>query len=185
MIGWICHIVSLRFVMNPDCFYCYLPSPVGDFLIAGTDETLAFTGFTSGYQQRTPDSDWIQDASPLTYAVEPLQAYFDGESVDFKIPLGPVGTPFQQQVWTALQAIPHGSTCSYGDIAIAIGRPGASRAVGAANHANHLPIVIPCHRVIGADGSLTGFGGGLETKAVLLRLEGCVLPDRDRQLDLY
>lgn len=100
-----------------------------------------------------------------------LAAYFAGELTDFNLVLAPEGTDFQLAVWTALQKIPYGETCSYGDIANRIGKPEASRAVGAANGQNPLPIVIPCHRVIGSNGSLTGFGGGLDCKQFLLRLE--------------
>jgi methylated-DNA-[protein]-cysteine S-methyltransferase len=100
-----------------------------------------------------------------------LAAYFDGRLTEFDLPLAPKGTPFQLEVWTALQSIPYGSTCSYSDVAKKIGRADAVRAVGAANGQNPIPIVIPCHRVIGANGSLTGFGGGLKMKAQLLDLE--------------
>jgi methylated-DNA-[protein]-cysteine S-methyltransferase len=100
-----------------------------------------------------------------------LDAYFSGASKAFDLPLAPKGTPFQVEVWTALQTIPYGATCSYGDIAKQIGRADAVRAVGAANGQNPIPIVIPCHRVIGANGSLTGFGGGLPMKQWLLAHE--------------
>lgn len=100
-----------------------------------------------------------------------LEAYFEGKLVDFDIPMELVGTDFQKDVWTALCDIPYGETISYGELARRIDRPKASRAVGAANGANHLPIIIPCHRVIGANKSLTGFGGGVETKQFLLELE--------------
>ncbi len=100
-----------------------------------------------------------------------LEAYFAGELTDFSLALAPRGTPFQLSVWQALREIPYGATRSYGELARAIGRPKASRAVGAANGSNPLPIVVPCHRVIGSSGKLTGFGGGLEAKAILLSLE--------------
>jgi methylated-DNA-[protein]-cysteine S-methyltransferase len=100
-----------------------------------------------------------------------LAAYFEGRLTEFDLPLSPKGTPFQLDVWTALQSIPYGSTCSYSDIAKKIGRADAVRAVGAANGQNPIPIVIPCHRVIGANGSLTGFGGGLPMKKWLLAHE--------------
>ena len=156
----------------PQLYYDYVKSPVGDFLVAGTDKALHFSGFTTGHQQREPADDWIRDNQPLVYAIPQFQAYFASEPVDFNVPLNPVGTHFQQLVWTALQSVKFGHTASYGDIAKLIGKPGASRAVGAANAANHLPIVIPCHRIIGANGSLTGFGGGLDTKERLLQHEG-------------
>src|SRR5690606_26909033 len=110
-----------------------------------------------------------------------LEEYFAGTRRDFELPLSPQGTQFQRNVWRTLAAIPYGRTWSYRDLAQRIGRPSAMRAVGAANGRNPLPIVLPCHRVIGADGSLTGFGGGLPTKAFLLRLEGS-LPEGSREL---
>lgn len=98
--------------------------------------------------------------------------YLKGERQVFDLPLSPVGTPFQMEVWNALGNIPFGQTRTYGEIAAAIGRPAAARAVGMANHRNPLPILIPCHRVVGADGALTGYAGGLEMKRALLALEG-------------
>ena len=100
-----------------------------------------------------------------------LQAYFDGALTAFDLPLNPQGTPFHRKVWAALQEIPYGETRSYGQMAAALGCPGAARAVGGANHHNPIAIIIPCHRVIGADGSLTGYGGGLDMKDWLLRHE--------------
>ena len=117
----------------------------------------------------------------LLEARRQLDDYFAGTRRDFDLPLSPRGTEFQRNVWRTLAAIPYGSTWSYRDLAQRIGRPAAMRAVGAANGRNPLPIVLPCHRVIGADGSLTGFGGGLPTKAFLLRLEGS-LPEGSRDL---
>lgn len=105
-----------------------------------------------------------------------LAEYFARERTDFDLELRPAGTPFELEVWEALRRIPYGETRSYGELARALGRPNASRAVGRANGANPIPIVVPCHRVIGADGSLTGFGGGLQAKTTLLELEGLRLP---------
>ena len=161
-------------------YYTHLESPVGDFLVAGTEKEIHFTAFSTGHQQRPPQPEWKHDSVPLRYALDPLKAYFDGEAIAFDIPLAVSGTPFQCEVWRALQAVPFGLTATYGEIAARVGRPAASRAVGAANRANHIPIIIPCHRIIGASGSLTGFGGGLDTKAVLLRLES-----PDRQFELF
>jgi methylated-DNA-[protein]-cysteine S-methyltransferase len=107
----------------------------------------------------------------LTTTARQLDAYFAGRLKTFELPLAPRGTPFQQRVWLALRDIPFGETRSYGQLAAALGKPSAMRAVGAANGRNPIAIVVPCHRVIGADGSLTGFGGGIERKRVLLRLE--------------
>ena len=115
-------------------------------------------------------------ASPLLDAAEAqLREYFAGTRRTFDLPLAPRGTAFQQRVWAALRAIPYGETCTYGELAAAIGSPSASRAVGMANHHNPIPIVIPCHRVIGANGTLTGYAGGLEIKRKLLALEGITI----------
>jgi O-6-methylguanine DNA methyltransferase len=120
-----------------------------------------------------PGADGIA-ADIIETAARQLHEYFDGTRRDFDLPLAPEGTAFQCEVWRTLATIPYGQTWSYRDLAHAIGKPAAVRAVGAANGRNPLPIVLPCHRVIGADGSLTGFGGGLPIKAALLRLEGAL-----------
>src|SRR5690606_5230010 len=125
---------------------------------------------------------WLEGSNAvLVEARRQLEEYFAGKRRDFDLPLSPRGTDFQRSVWTTLAAIPYGRTWSYLDLARRIGKPSATRAVGAANGRNPLPIVLPCHRVIGADGSLTGFGGGLPTKAFLLRLEGS-LPEGSKEL---
>ena len=112
------------------------------------------------------------DPSPLLLrAREELEEYFAGRRREFDLPLSPHGTPFQRQVWQALRTIPYGSTCTYGQLAAAVGNPRAARAVGMANHRNPLPILIPCHRVIGSTGSLTGYAGGVERKRLLLSIE--------------
>jgi methylated-DNA-[protein]-cysteine S-methyltransferase len=113
----------------------------------------------------------VEDPAALTAVLAQFEAYFRGELRAFDLPLDPRGTPFQRQVWAAVARVPYGETRAYGEIAAAIGKPAAVRAVGLANGANPLPIVIPCHRVIGANGSLTGYGGGLEAKRRLLALE--------------
>ena len=114
----------------------------------------------------------MDEAPVLLQAQRELEAYFAGRRTAFSVPLSMEGTPFQMQVWEALQSIPYGELRSYGDIARQIGRDRACRAVGMANHANPLPIFVPCHRVVGADGRLTGYGGGLDVKKYLLELEG-------------
>ena len=152
-------------------YYCYLDSPVGDLLLAGDGEALCGIGFPDGPVRREPGTDWILNQKPLRPAQRQLTEYFAGKRRQFDLPLRLHGTAFQIRVLRALQGIPYGETVSYGDIARRIGRPKAVRAVGAANGRNPIPIVIPCHRVIGANGKLTGFGGGLKTKAMLLRLE--------------
>lgn len=118
----------------------------------------------------------VEDPGRTAELRRQLAEYFAGERRDFDLALAPEGTPFERSVWNELRKIPFGETRSYGEIATALGRPGAARAVGRANGANPIPIVVPCHRVIGSDGSLTGFGGGLETKSLLLELEGLSLP---------
>jgi len=152
-------------------YYCYLDTPIGELLIAGDDEGLATIGFPEGSMRREPDPEWIFNELELTEPCRQLREYFAGERKDFELKLNPSGTEFQVRVLDELVRIPYGTTVSYGDIARRIGRPKAVRAVGAANGRNPLPIVIPCHRVIGANGDLTGFGGGLPTKEALLRLE--------------
>jgi len=152
-------------------YYCYLDTPIGDLLLAGDDGALSLVGFPKGKMRHDPDPEWIYNEKPFAAARQQLREYFEGERKDFDLPLNMSGTEFQVQVLEELRRIPYGETASYADIAARIGRPKAMRAVGAANGRNPLPIVIPCHRVIGSSGSLTGFGGGLDTKEALLRLE--------------
>jgi len=152
-------------------YYCYLESPLGELLLAGEDDALSLIGFPKGKMRHDPEPDWIYNEKPFALVRRQLQEYFAGERKDFDLPLKVTGTEFQVQVLDALRRIPYGETRSYADIAKRIGRPKATRAVGAANGRNPIPIVIPCHRVIGSSGDLTGFGGGLDTKEALLRLE--------------
>lgn len=152
-------------------YYCYLNTPIGDLLLAGDDEALSLVGFPKGKLRHDPDADWIYNEKPFATARQQLQEYFAGKRKDFDLALNLSGTEFQVRVLEELQTIPYGETTSYGDIAKRIGRPKAMRAVGAANGRNPIPIIIPCHRVIGSGGALTGFGGGLDTKEALLRLE--------------
>ncbi len=152
-------------------YYCYLDTPIGELLLAGDDQGLSMIGFPSGKMRREPETDWIFNEQPFAEARRQLDEYFAGQRRDFDLPLHVAGTDFQVQVLEELRRIPYGETTSYGDIAKRIGRPKAMRAVGRANGANPIPIVIPCHRVIGSGGALTGFGGGLDTKEALLRLE--------------
>lgn len=146
----------------------YLESPIGALLVAGDDVCLHAISFPSGSRLVEPRQEWRRDDALFKGTFAQLSAYFGGELTEFDLPLHFAGTTFQKTVWQALIDIPFGETVSYGELARAIGRPTASRAVGAANGANPLPIVAPCHRVIGADRSLTGFGGGVETKRYLL-----------------
>ena len=152
-------------------YYCYLDTPIGELLLAGEADGLAMIGFPKGSMRREPEPDWIFNEKPLRAACAQLREYFAGERREFDLALKLTGTEFQVSVLEALQGIPYGETTSYGEIARRIGRPRAVRAVGAANGRNPIPIVVPCHRVIGVTGDLTGFGGGLDTKEALLRLE--------------
>lgn len=161
--------------------YRYLGSPVGDLLAARDGETLHYLSFPTGKRAMKPADSWIEDSQGFQEVQAQIAAYFEGELQSFDLPLYLTGTDFQKSVWRALQDIPFGQTSSYGALAHRIGSPKASRAVGAANGANPLPIIIPCHRVIGSNRSLTGFGGGLETKEFLLKHEG-VLADEPRLL---
>lgn len=152
-------------------YYCYLDTPIGELLLAGDNGSLSMIGFPKGSMRRDPEPDWIFNEKPLAEACRQLSEYFDGKRREFDLDLDLSGTEFQVSVLHALQNIPYGETVSYGEIAKRIGRPKAVRAVGAANGRNPIPIVVPCHRVIGSGGDLTGFGGGLDTKEALLRLE--------------
>ena len=149
-------------------------SPLGRMLLAATDDGLAGVWFT-GQRHGPVDVEWREDASHpvLREAVAQLTAYFAGERTAFDLPLDlHAGTAFQQSVWQALLAIPPGATTSYSELGRRLGRPQAARAVGAAVGRNPISIVVPCHRVLGTGGALTGYAGGLERKTALLRLEG-------------
>lgn len=164
--------------------YTFIESPVGALLVAGDDEALHFLCFPTGRKTYQPHPDWRCSEIPFHEVRRQLSAYFSKELRDFELPISLSGTPFQNSVWRYLATIPFGETRSYGQLASDIGHPKASRAVGAANGSNPLPIILPCHRVIGANGSLTGFGGGLPTKQYLLRLEG-VIDNADKHPDLF
>ena len=149
--------------------HLYLKSPVGVLTLTQQGDSL--TGLYFGRRPRPGE----EEATPLlTQAARQLSEYFAGQRREFHLPLAPQGTPFQRQVWNALLTIPYGEIRTYRDIAQAVGNPKACRAVGMANHRNPLSIVIPCHRVVGASGALTGYGGGLEIKRFLLELEGAL-----------
>ncbi len=151
--------------------YTYLESPIGTLLLAGDSKGLQQILFSTDGRPARPDPEWIEDFSPLAAVISQLKAYFAGELETFDLSLFPQGTPFQKRVWSELQKIPYGKTISYGELARRIGNPNASRAVGLANGSNPISIVIPCHRVIGSNGKLTGHGGGLPIKEKLLALE--------------
>lgn len=149
-------------------------SPLGELTLLsdGTNLTGLYLPVHKGAPADT--STWQWDAGPFTHVVTQLREYFAGERQDFDVPLAGAGTPFQQKVWEALTTIPYGATATYRDIAIAIGSPKAVRAVGLANGRNPISVIVPCHRVVGANGSLTGYGGGLAAKQLLLDLESRV-----------
>jgi len=151
-------------------------SPVGPLALEAAGGALAGVRMDGGGRPGEPaglpgTGDLPQAGGVLAEAARQLRAYFAGELTEFDLPLLLEGTAFQRAVWERLRQIPYGETTSYGELARRIGRPGASRAVGLANRANPVAIVVPCHRVIGADGSLTGYGGGLDRKRFLLALE--------------
>ncbi|MBI3209877.1 MAG: methylated-DNA--[protein]-cysteine S-methyltransferase [Candidatus Solibacter usitatus] len=152
-------------------YYTFAPSPVGDLLLAGTHGELRLISFPKGHKKIDPHPEWVRDAAPFLEVQRQLNSYFAGTLRDFDLPLAPRGSPFQMQVWKELRRIPYGATISYGELARRIGNPAASRAVGLANGSNPIPVIIPCHRVIGSNGKLTGFGGGLDVKRALLDLE--------------
>jgi methylated-DNA-[protein]-cysteine S-methyltransferase len=151
--------------------YCRtIDSPIGPLALAGQDRVL--TNLRMIDQTHEPSrTDWVPDDRAFPDAVDQLDAYFAGERTDFDLDLSLAGTEFQRRVWQALLTIPYGETRSYGQIAGQIGAPGAARAVGLANGRNPIAIIVPCHRVIGASGSLVGYGGGLDRKRSLLELE--------------
>ncbi len=157
-----------------------IDSPVGPLFLAADASGLRAIEFRDNRHPVRRREDWREGDSPiLRQARAQLQEYFAGRRRTFELPLSPQGTPFQRSVWMALATIPYGQTLSYAGLAARLGRPSAMRAVGAANGRNPLPIVLPCHRVIGANGALTGFGGGLPTKQYLLKLEGALPAEFD------
>jgi methylated-DNA-[protein]-cysteine S-methyltransferase len=151
--------------------YRTIASPIGPLLVAGDEVGLRFLLFTAGRDRARPESDWEPDTGLLKEPARQLSSYFTGKLHEFDVPLAPQGTTFQQAVWAELQRIPYGETISYGELAQRLGNPKAVRAVGLANGSNPISIIIPCHRVIGAKGSLGGYGGGLPIKQALLALE--------------
>jgi len=151
--------------------YTQIESPVGPLLLAADDAGLRQILFVKGRTPARPDPSWRENCAPLKETIRQLRSYFTGELEEFDLPLAPEGMAFQLKVWQRLCEIPYGETISYGELARRLGNPNASRAVGLANGSNPIPIVIPCHRVIGSNGKLTGYGGGLPIKEKLLALE--------------
>jgi methylated-DNA-[protein]-cysteine S-methyltransferase len=157
--------------MSNTIFSSTMSSPVGRLTLVGQGDDLVGLYFDKDPLAAKRRAESTRDDRRLRPAIEQLEEYFAGTRTTFELSLVPPGTAFQRKVWGALLRIPFGQTATYGEIARAVGRPAASRAVGAANHRNPIAIIIPCHRVIGADGSMTGYGGGLPRKRLLLDLE--------------
>lgn len=154
--------------------YCFYESPIGRLLLVGSDGVLEQLHFANSPAQKNLAVDWKHDSARFSRPLQQLSEYFAGKRQEFDLEIAPKGTAFQQRVWQELRKIPFGRTASYGEIAERIGNGKASRAVGMANGKNPIPIIVPCHRVIGKDGSMTGFGGGLEVKKQLLSLENSI-----------
>ncbi|MEO6785133.1 MAG: methylated-DNA--[protein]-cysteine S-methyltransferase [Chthoniobacteraceae bacterium] len=157
--------------MKSKTYFTEFPSPIGTLRICGTDAALTGVFMESERHESGQPRDAVRDAAPFRAAQRQIEEYFAGERREFSVPVAAEGTDFQRRVWRELCAIPYGTTESYGEIARRIGNPRAVRAVGLANGRNPISIIVPCHRVIGANGTLTGYGGGLERKRFLLALE--------------
>jgi methylated-DNA-[protein]-cysteine S-methyltransferase len=158
--------------------YTVIDSPLGELLVARDEEGITALLLPHAKKPARPGSDWVRDDAAFPDVRTQLAEYFAGQRTSFDLPLHLIGSAFQKRVWTGLLRIPCGETTSYGALAGRIGAPGAARAVGLANGQNPIAIIVPCHRVIGADGSLTGYGGGLPTKQWLLTHE-------QRQAELF
>lgn len=170
--------IDFRTPLEGPTRYTLMDSPVGELTLTGDGEAL--TGIhTRGADDKNQlvQDGWVRDDAPFAEAVRQLRAYFEGRLRDFDLPLAPSGTAWQLTVWRALTTVPYGRTASYGELARGLERPGSSRAVGSANGRNPISIVVPCHRVIGADGTLTGYSGGVWRKERLLGLETRTLHD--------
>lgn len=164
-----------------DRTHVIVDSPIGPLTIVAQDGSISALYMDA--QRHAPGAEALglpgePDEEPFATAAGQLAAYFAGELTEFDLPLAPAGTDFQRRVWNGLRAIPYGQTISYGELARRVGNPAASRAVGLANGRNPIAIVVPCHRVIGTDGSMTGYGGGLDRKRFLLALERDTAPQR-------
>ena len=153
-------------------YHTIVPSPLGNILLTADESGLTGVNFQEAKGAKKPPRGSVESSAPFKRAKQQLEAYFRGDLKDFDLPLSPAGTAFQRDVWKALRRIPYGKTVSYGELAKRLGKPTASRAVGAANGRNPLPIIVPCHRVVGSDGRLTGYYGGTHLKEFLLKLEG-------------
>ncbi len=157
--------------MHTKTYFTEFASSIGRLIIRGTDAALTGVFMETHHDEPGLLDGAVRDAGPLREAQRQIEEYFDGVRREFSLAIEMAGTDFQRRVWQALRAIPYGTTISYGELARRIGNPNAVRAVGLANGRNPISIIVPCHRVIGADGSLTGYGGGLERKRFPLELE--------------
>jgi methylated-DNA-[protein]-cysteine S-methyltransferase len=153
--------------------YDYYDSPCGRMLLVADGEALCAVHFLGQKHSSEPGGDWRRDpaAAPIVQARRELDEYFEGSRTEFRVPLAPEGTAFQRAVWNAIAGVAFGETISYAELARRAGRPGSARAAGAATGRNPIGVIVPCHRIVGADGSLTGYAGGLERKRALLALE--------------
>lgn len=166
-------------------YYDILPSPIGNLLLVANDVGLKQILFEDENQLKEIKDDWVKYPDKLKSATDQLVDYFNKKRSTFDVKLAPDGTAFQKQIWKQLLEIPYGETCSYLDIALSINKPSACRAIGMANSKNPIPIIIPCHRVIGKNGKLTGYAGGLENKAKLLEIENIHLSSLKKQFQLF
>jgi methylated-DNA-[protein]-cysteine S-methyltransferase len=165
-------------------FYDIMPSSLGDLLILSSEKGIKSIQFSTG-KEFSVDDTWVHKPEELKQVRLQLDEYFSGERSTFDLSLDPEGTVFQKQIWKELCNIPHGQTCTYQDIANAIGKPNACRAIGMANSKNPILIVVPCHRVIGKNGKLTGYAGGLHNKARLLEIENIDFKQSPTQFELF
>jgi len=166
-------------------YYDILPSPIGDLLILAHEFAIKNIIFQPTNQAHEIKSEWIQGTELLEQTKNELKSYFNGQLKVFTVNVNPHGTPFQKQIWKEVIAIPYGEVCSYQDVANNIDHSSACRAVGRANSQNPIPIIIPCHRVIGKSGKLTGYAGGLDRKQSLLNLEGIETEENPNQYKLF
>lgn len=157
--------------MTKTLFCSTVDSPIGELLLVGDGHSLHLLDIREGRRPVDLDASWQRNDDALSGVAAQLHDYFEGARREFRVELALAGSPFELRVWEALRTIPYGATASYGAIARQIGSPTAARAVGLANGRNPIAVIVPCHRVIGADGGLTGYGGGLERKRLLLDLE--------------
>ncbi len=160
--------------MTSPTLYTTIPSPIGELLLVGDGRSLRGLYMREGRKPVAVRADWVEAAAAFDHVRVQLEEYFAGRRTSFDVPLAMEGGPFQRLVWDALLEIPYGETTSYGELAQRIGQPGAARAVGLANGSNPISVIVPCHRVIGVNGKLVGYGGGMERKRILLDLESGV-----------